>query len=128
MTTFLSPTPADQVAAQIQLERLRAQTGQVSTSLTEALESFLGQLAAGKAVQVITLEHEIGTQQAAELLQVSRPYLVKLIEQGVLSHRKVGPRRRLSLDAVLAYKAGLDRQRQTELRALADELQDVGLG
>ncbi|MFC4453499.1 hypothetical protein [Deinococcus sonorensis] len=54
------------------------------------------QLAAGKAVQVLTLDREITTQQAADLLNVSRPYLVK----------KVGQRRRLYLEDVLAYQAG----------------------
>ncbi|THF66803.1 helix-turn-helix domain-containing protein [Deinococcus sp. Arct2-2] len=91
MTTLFSLTPADQVTAQIQLEQLRVPAGKIPTPLTEALESFLAQLTSGKAMQGVTLEPEIGTQQAAELLQVSRPYLVKLIEQGALPHRKVGP-------------------------------------
>jgi excisionase family DNA binding protein len=78
-------------------------------------------------VQVITLEEEISTQQAAELLNVSRPYLVKLVESGALPHRKVGPRRRLHLEDVLTYRARLDMQRQAALQALADDLQELGL-
>ncbi|THF70221.1 hypothetical protein E7T06_08530 [Deinococcus sp. Arct2-2] len=72
MTTLFSPSPADQVAAQTQLDQLEAQAGQVPTPLTDVLESFLGQLISGKAVQVVTLGPETGTQQEAELLQVVR--------------------------------------------------------
>lgn len=127
MTTPFLPTPADTEAARTQLEQLRAQTRELPARVTEVLEDLLGSLAAGKAVQVVTLDPEISTQQAADLLNVSRPYLVKLVEQGALPHRKVGPRRRLYLEDVLAYKARLDAQRQQALQALADDLQELGL-
>ncbi|BDP43786.1 excisionase (plasmid) [Deinococcus aetherius] len=127
MTTPFLPTPSEAEAARTQLEQLQSQAGQVPARLAGILEDLLGQLAAGKAVQVVTLDREISTQQAADLLNVSRPYLVKLVEEGVLPHRKVGPRRRLYLEDVLAYKARLDAQRQTALQALADDLQAMGL-
>ena len=78
-------------------------------------------------MQLVPLGAEITTQQAADLLNVSRPYLVKVVEAGELPHRKVGPRRRLYLTDVLAYRARLDTQRQQALQALADDLQDLGL-
>lgn len=127
MTTPFLPTPADTQAAQAQLDLLRTQGTQLSPRLNEMLEDLLRQLASGKAVQVVALDPEIGTQQAADLLNVSRPYLVKLVEEGTLPHRKVGPRRRLYLEDVLAYKARLDAQRQHALQALADDLQELGL-
>ena len=128
MTVPFVPTPDDTQAAQLQLDLLRAQAGHLPVRLAEVLDSLLQDLAAGRAVQVVTLEQEIGTQQAAELLNVSRPYLVKLVESGALPHRKVGPRRRVYLEDVLTYRAGLDTQRQAALQALADDLQDLGLG
>ena len=127
MTAPFIPTPDDTQAAQLQLDLLRAQAGRVPVRLAEVLDHLLQDLAAGRAVQVITLEEEIGTQQAAELLNVSRPYLVKLVESGALPHRKVGPRRRLYLEDVLTYRAGLDTQRQAALQALADDLQELSL-
>lgn len=127
MTTPFVPTPDDARAAQLQLDLLRAQAGRLPVRLAEVLDGLLQDLAAGRAVQVITLEEEISTQEAAELLNVSRPYLVKLVESGALPHRKVGPRRRLHLQDVLAYRARLDAQRQAALQALADDLQDLGL-
>jgi excisionase family DNA binding protein len=127
MTAPFIPTADDTQAAQLQLDLLRAQTGRVPVRLAEVLDHLLQDLAAGRAVQVITLEEEISTQQAAELLNVSRPYLVKLVESGALPHRKVGPRRRLHLEDVLTYRARLDMQRQAALQALADDLQELGL-
>ncbi|ULH13977.1 excisionase family DNA-binding protein (plasmid) [Deinococcus sp. KNUC1210] len=127
MTAPFIPTPDDTQAAQLQLDMLRAQAGRLPVRLAEVLDGLLQELAAGRAVQVITLEEEISTQQAAELLNVSRPYLVKLVESGALPHRKVGPRRRLHLQDVLAYRARLEAQRQAALQALADDLQELGL-
>ena len=127
MTVPFVPTPDDTQAAQLQLDMLRAQAGRLPVRLAEVLDGLLQDLAAGRAVQVITVEEEISTQQAAELLNVSRPYLVKLVESGALPHRKVGPRRRLHLQDVLSYRARLDAQRQAALQALADDLQELGL-
>ena len=106
------------------MSELRAQP---SAAVSELLEDLLGQLVAGRAVQVTALDTEIGTQQAAELLGVSRPYLVKLVEAGELPHRKVGPRRRLYLEDVLAYRAPARQGSQEAMQALADDLQELGL-
>lgn len=125
MTVPFVPTKEDARAAQAQLEQLR-EGAALTPHLAELLNELLSPLAAGKAVQVVPLEREITTQQAAELLNVSRPYLVKLVEAGELPHRKVGPRRRLYLEDVLAYKARLDARRQAALQALADDLQELG--
>ena len=127
MTTAFVPTTADIQAARVQLQRLQARTDNIPDRLAHVLEDLLEQIAAGKAVQLLALDTEIGTQQAAELLSVSRPYLVKLLEGGALPHRKVGPRRRLYLQDVLAYQTALDTQRQAALQALADDLQELGL-
>lgn len=128
MTAPFLPTPEDTRAARAHLEHLRTQTTAMPERLTALLSDLLTSLAAGKAIQVSALEAEITTQQAAELLNVSRPYVVKLVEAGDLPHRKVGPRRRLHLEDVLAYRARLDATRQAALQALADDLQDLGQG
>ncbi|MGY2896141.1 helix-turn-helix domain-containing protein [Deinococcus sp. UYEF24] len=127
MTVPFLPTPEDTRAARTQLEQLRTQAATMPAHLAGLLTDLLTPLAAGKAVQVTAMETEVTTQQAAELLNVSRPYLVKLVEAGELPHRKVGPRRRLHLEDVLAYKARLDASRAAALQALADDLQDLGL-
>lgn len=118
-----TPTPADTQDAQQQLGQLRAT--RTPGRIGDLLEGLVEHLAAGKTVQVLTFDRELGTRQAAELLSVSRPYLVKLVEEGQLPHRKVGPRRRLYLEDVVAFKAGLDAQRRLALQTLADDLQDL---
>lgn len=127
MSAPFLPTPADTRAAQQQLERLAHAHGDLSPGLAELMTSLLSQLAAGRGVQITTVDTEVSTQQAADLLGVSRPYLVKQLEAGELAYRKVGPRRRLQLEEVMRYKARLDHQRREALQALADDLQEMGL-
>lgn len=86
------------------------------------LAFVLTQAAEGKGVSVIPSHAELTTQQAANLLNVSRPYLIKLLEAGEISYRMVGKHRRITADAVMEYKRRDDRQR----RGAADELSALG--
>ncbi len=70
---------------------------------------------------------EITTQQAAELLHVSRPYVVGLADKGLLPARTVGKQRRLLLKDVLAYKRAIETKRREALRELAAHDQELGL-
>lgn len=70
---------------------------------------------------------EITTQQAADLLHVSRPYLVGMIERGELPARLVGKQRRLLLEDVLAFKKDNEAKRRDALRELAALDQELGL-
>ena len=83
---------------------------------------MLAQLAEGRGVSVIPSQAEVTTQQAADLLGVSRPYVVRLLGEGAIPHRKVGRHRRILLADLLAYKRTDDEQR----RKAADELGDLG--
>ena len=73
--------------------------------VTRLLMEILKETEIGNAVALVPVEAEITTQQAADLLNVSRPFLVGLIENGTLAGRMVGKHRRLSLQEVLAYRA-----------------------
>lgn len=83
---------------------------------------ILAQLAEGRGVSVIPSQTELTTQQAADLLGVSRPYLIRLLESGEIPHHKVGRHRRVALTDLLAYKRFDDAQR----RKVADELSGLG--
>ena len=99
----------------------------VPASAIPLITAVLRELGAGKAVTVLGDDAEITTQEAADLLNVSRPYLVGLIEKGDLPARKVGPRRRLMLADVLTYRIENKAKRREALRELAAIDQEYGL-
>jgi excisionase family DNA binding protein len=99
----------------------------VPASAIPLITAVLRELGAGKAVTVLGDDQEITTQEAADLLNVSRPYLVGLIEKGELPARKIGPRRRLLLADVLTYRSETKAKRRKALRDLAALDQEHGL-
>ncbi len=78
-------------------------------------------VAEGGEAAVIELDHDLSTQAAADLLGVSRPHLIKLLEMGQMPFYRVGSHRRVSVEDVLAYK------RRRALAQLSAESQDLGL-
>jgi len=82
------------------------------------LVDMLTQLGQGRAVTVLPQNAELTTQEAADYLNVSRPYVVKLIEEEKLPARKVGTRRRVAFDDLLRF----DEQQRARQRAALDEL------
>jgi excisionase family DNA binding protein len=71
---------------------------------------------------------EVSTQQAAEMLHVSRPHIVKLLEQGSIPFKKVGSHRRILLEDLLKYDQGLKQQQEKSLEFLAQQAQELNLG
>jgi excisionase family DNA binding protein len=75
-----------------------------------------------------SLEPELTTGEAANLLFVSRPFLVKLLEGGKIPYHKVGSRLKIRRKDVLAYKKASDVQRRKALRELVREAQELNMG
>lgn len=94
--------------------------------LYRLLERLVEVLARGDAVTIVPVGRELTTQQAADILNMSRQYLVRLLDEGRIPHRKTGKHRRLRIEDVLAFKAERDRDRREQLDAIAAMTQDLG--
>lgn len=93
-----------------------------------AVKEALLELADGHGVRVLRDDREVTTQEAADILNLSRPHLVRLLEQGKLPFHMVGTHRRVLLADVLAFKAERSARRESAFRELADEAQKHDLG
>ena len=94
--------------------------------VTRLLEVLLEHLAAGRGVSIMPLEAELTTQQAADLLGVSRPFLIKLLEEKAIAYRKVGKHRRVRVADLLAYRDQNNINRSKALDELASIGQELG--
>jgi excisionase family DNA binding protein len=113
--------------------RLRVHDGdekviEVPVSALRMLVDILANMAEGRSVTIMPKDAELTTQMAADFLNVSRPYLVSLIEQGRIPFHKTGTHRRLKISDVVAYKQQRDAESQAALEALAAQAQELGMG
>ena len=125
------PNKAEAAQAKVTLEQLQAdksnthfilgaQTGQraaIPESVLKLVVALLGEISQGNAVVVMPMRAELTTVEAADFLNVSRPHLIKLLEQGALDYRLVGRHRRIQFEDLLKYKEKTKRKR---LKAIAE--------
>jgi excisionase family DNA binding protein len=111
---------------------LRADDASVAVTLprqaVKGLLELLGQIANGNAVTILPVHAELSTQQAADFLNVSRPYLVGLLETGTIPFVRVGAHRRIKAADVIAYRQSQEARSKALLDQLAADAQELGMG
>ena len=117
-----------QASLSLELESGQRASVPIPAAVLGLLQGILVQMAQGNAVTVVPMHAELTTQQAADLLNVSRPFLIERLEQGEIPFRKVGTHRRIRLADLMAYKHAIDHLRATALDELAAQAQELGMG
>lgn len=92
----------------------------LSPSLSELLMALLRPISAGDAITLVPVSQMLTTQQAADILNVSRPYLIGLLEKGDMDHELVGRHRRIKAEVLFDYKRRRDEAREQALQDMAD--------
>jgi excisionase family DNA binding protein len=92
------------------------------------LRELLVEMAQGNAVTIVPTHAELTTQEAANVLNVSRPYIVKLLEQGEIAYTKAGTHRRIRYQDLMAYRAKQHDKSLRALDALAAQAQELRMG
>ncbi len=99
----------------------------IPASIFRVIVKLLAEMGNGNAVAVVPVSAELTTQQAADLLNVSRPHLIKLANDGVLPFRMVGTHRKLLARDVLNYRDKADAGRRAALAAMVVQDEELGL-
>jgi excisionase family DNA binding protein len=97
-------------------------------AVRELLIRILTEVSHGNMVNLVPVHAELSTQEAANLLNVSRPYLVKLLERGDIPYHKAGSHRRVKFSDLRAYQEAQERAREDAMSELAREAQELGMG
>lgn len=134
------PTPKTVAFAQDLVRRFGAdrarfelrdrQTGQsieIDETAFELIRRILIDFAQNRPISLIPYDHELTTYEAADLLNVSRGYILKLLNEKKLSHKMVGTHRRIRLEDLLAYKDTMRAESENAMQELADISQELEL-
>lgn len=109
--------------------QLMAPTGEtvaIPESVYHALRRIVPLMARGTTIGLVPLHKELTTQEAADLLTVSRPFLIKLLDEGAIPYTRPGKHRRVRFDDVMAYRQQRGVERRTALNELSAIAEDYG--
>jgi excisionase family DNA binding protein len=116
----------DGVRARFTVSNEAGESVDLSPSLLKVLETAAGMVASGAGVAVLARDEELTSQQAANILNVSRQYMVRLLERGDIASTKVGTHRRVRAEDLAIYRQRRDEWRSAALANMADEAQASG--
>lgn len=99
----------------------------IPATAVRMLIHILEEMAKGNAVTLIPVHAELTTQEAADALNISRPSLIQLLDEGVIEFRRVGTHRRVRFEGLMAYKRRADAERRAVLAELSAYDQEIGI-
>lgn len=102
-------------------------TVRLPVSAVRLLVRILEEMARGNAVTLIPVHAELTTQEAAEMLNISRPSLIQLLDDGKIDYRRVGTHRRVRFEGLIKYKRNAETARRAALEELAAYDQELGI-
>lgn len=105
----------------------KEETLRIPAPAVKMLVRILEEMAHGNAVTLIPVHTELTTQEAADMLNISRPSLIQLLNERKIEYRKVGTHRRIRLTSLMAYKRAADAERRAALSELAAYDQEIGI-
>ncbi len=117
-----------EVEFQLVGESLAHQTLSIPAPALRLLNEILKEMAKGNAVTLTPIHALLTTQEAADILNVSRPFLIGLLESGRIPYQRIGSHRRILYRDLMAFKEATDAARDEAMRALTEEAQKLGLG
>ena len=103
-------------------------TVDVPPAALKLIGQLLGAMSEGRPITLMPAKREFSTVEAANFLNVSRPFVIKEIEEGRLPHRKVGTHRRVAFEDLLEYARKMRENQASALERMADDARKVGLG
>jgi len=128
VSRVLASKPKNAVRVRIEPENEPAEAISIPVTAFRLLNGILTEMAKGNAVTLIPVHCELTTRQAADFLNVSRPFLIEQLEKGTIPYRKVGTHRRVMLKDLMEFKQTMDRNRLKALDELSAIDQELGLG
>lgn len=112
---------------ELQISTSNGESIALPNSVTDIFRTVINVIAQGKGISLIPVAEEVTTTQGAEILNISRPYLMRLIENGEIPYHQVGTHKRINLQDLLEYKKIRDTKRKKGLQKLTELSQELGL-
>ena len=123
----LSRTKANRRKIQLTIQESK-EVIEIPIEALSFLKDVLAIMAEGNDLMIIESDSEMSTQDAANILNISRPYLVKLLESGQIPFKKTGTHRRVLVKDIIEFKSQLKKDRRKSLNLLAKQAQALNLG